>query len=179
MKSIKLGILSVCFFVMLLTSCNLFDPNGAIDDWKKKNESYFTDMKDSAGYVLDTIPASNGGGSYYYKVTAPGDPNSTSPAITDMVLVNYRGKLVNGFVFDETYTGNVIPTDSTTSSVQLYVNTVVRGWTVNLMQMKVGETRSIVLPQELGYGSVGAGGAVSPYSTTIWVVQLLKVYHTN
>ena len=164
---------------MLLTSCNLFDPNGAIDDWKKKNESYFTNMKDSTGYVFDTIPASSGGGSYYYKVTTPGDLNSISTVSTDQVLVNYRGKRVNGSVFDQTYTGNVIPTDSTATPVELYVSDTVRGWQENLEQMKVGETRLIVLPQELGYGPKGAGGAVNPYSTTIWVVQLVQVFHTN
>jgi hypothetical protein len=180
MKSIQYSILSLCMASMLFISCNPIDLTGALSAWKTQNESYFTNMKDSTGYVLYTVPASNGGGSYYYKVTTPGDPNSTSPLSTDQVVVNYRGKLVNGFVFDQTYKGNVIAADTTATPRTFAVSGgIIQGWTDNLMQMKVGETRSIVMPQELGYGSQGSGAAISPYSTTIWVVQLVKVIHTT
>jgi FKBP-type peptidyl-prolyl cis-trans isomerase len=58
------------------------------------------------------------------------------------------------------------------------VNQQVKGFADNLKQMKTGEIRMFVLPQELGYGTVGLANAVSPYSTTIWLVQLVKVIHT-
>jgi len=45
--------------------------------------------------------------------------------------------------------------------------------------MKVGETRIVVLPHELGYGKEGSGPDLTPYSTTIWEVQLVKVYYMN
>ena len=178
MKSIQFSILSLCTFVMLLTSCNMFDPNSIVSAWKTQNDNYFTNMKDSTGYVLYTVPTSSGGGSFYYKITTQGDPNSTSPQTTDQVLVNYRGKLVNGFVFDQTYKGNVIAVDTTaTPRIFSVGGGIIQGWTDNLTQMKVGEIRSIVMPQELGYGAQGSGAAISPYSTTIWVVQLVKVIH--
>ena len=164
---------------MLFVSCNMFDPNSILTAWKTQNENYFTNMKDSTGYVLYTVPTSEGGGSYYYKITTPGDPNSTSPLSTDSVLVNYRGKLVSGFVFDQTYKGNVIAGDTTATPRTFSVSgDIIKGWTDNMLQMKVGEIRSIVMPQELGYGAQGVGAAISPYSTTIWVVQLVKVIHT-
>jgi len=77
-------------------------------------------------------------------------------------------------VFDQTYTGSVISTGTTPST--FYPKSLIPGWTQNLMQMKVGEIRTFVLPQELAYGTAGSG-AIYPYSTTIWVVQLVSVVH--
>ena len=174
MKSIKFSILSLGFLCILITSCSTNDYNNDLTDWKNKNDSYFTNMKDSTAYTLFTIPAGSGGGNYYYKITTPGDVNSTSPVPGDQVKVNYRGKLVSGYVFDQTFSTAVI--DSTAAPRTFYDNQLITGWTDNLLQMKVGETRSIVLPQELGYGAQGSG-PISSYSTTVWVVQLVKVIH--
>lgn len=174
MKSIKISILSLGFLCVIFTSCNVADFNNDLADWKTKNENYFTNMKDSTAYTFYTIPAVNGGGSYYYKITTPGIENSISPVLGDQVMVNYRGKMSNGTVFDQTYAKSVI--DSTATPRTFYDNQLIPGFTANLLQMKVGETRSFVLPQELAYGTQGYS-SVSPYATTIWVVQLIKVIH--
>ena len=174
MKSIKNSILTLGLLCLVFTSCNVSDFNKQLEDWKTLNQSYFTNMKDSTTYTHYTIPDINGGGSYYYKITTPGIENSISPVVGDQVLVNYRGKLVNGVVFDQTYTKTVI--DSTATPRTFYDNQLIPGFTANLLQMKSGETRSFVLPQELAYGTQGYS-TVSPYSTTVWVVQLIKVIH--
>ena len=174
MKTNQFSILALCIFCLIGTSCSINNFDNELADWKSKNESYFTNMKDSTGYTFTTNPASSGGGSYYYKITTPGIENSISPVLGDQVMVNYRGKLVNGYVFDQTFAGAVI--DSTATPRTFYDNQLIPGWTANLLQMKVGETRAIVLPQELGYGAQGYS-TVSPYSTTVWVVELIKVIH--
>jgi len=174
MKTIKFSLLSLSFFCLLFNSCSLIDFDSTLKEWKSQNESYFTNMKDSTSYTFFTYPVSSGSISYYYKITTPGDENSVSPVIGDQVRVNYRGRLVNGNIFDQTFTTKVI--DSNATPITLYDNEVISGWTYNLLQMKVGETRSVVLPQELGYGAQGQG-AISPYSTTIWVIQLVEVIH--
>jgi len=174
MKANQFSILTLCFFCIVLSSCSNTDFDKELAKWKTNNESYFTNMKDSTAYTLFTIPSSSGGGSYYYKITTPGIENSISPVLGDQVVVNYRGQLVNGYVFDQTFTRAVI--DSTATPRTFYDNQLITGWTDNLIRMKVGETRSIVLPQNLGYGAQGSG-PISPYSTTVWVVQLIKVIH--
>ncbi len=176
MKSTLSGILTFVVILLIITSCVSIDPTTDYSAWKKLNDSYFTNMKDSTGYTLYTIPASSGGSSFYYNVTTPGDPKSMSPLATDKVTVDYRGQLITGYIFDQNYSGTVIPPDSVATPNTFYANQLVRGWTANLIQMKVGETRDIILPQELGYGSIGAG-FISPYSTTVWTVHLIKVIH--
>ena len=179
MKSIQFSILSLCFFLMLMTSCNKDDSAAAMDDWKSENVAYFGGMASTDGYILYTIPETSGGGSYYYTVLFAGDQNSTSPVDNDRVTISYRGTMINGNVFTQTYTSVAMPTDSTATPETVYVNQQVKGFADNLKQMKTGEIRMFVLPQELGYGSAGLTNSVSPYSTTIWLVQLVKVIHTN
>lgn len=173
MKPNQLIYLSLFLSLFLIPSCKTEDPAGVYADWKLQNDNYFTNMKDSTGYVLYNIPENRGGGSFYYKTTTPGDQGSVSPLIDDIVVVHYRGKMINGTVFDQTYTGAVPANDSTATPGTFYVKTLIRGWRENLLQMKAGETRTIVLPQQLGYGAVGAGMAIAPYSTTVWEVQLV------
>ena len=179
MKRITFGILTLTAFLVLITSCNKYDTAEAFAAWKTQNETYFANYKDSADYVLYTIPASSGGGSYYYKVTLQGDLASVSPTVNERVSVNYRGKLINGIIFDQTYQGKILQGDTTAVPRLFYPKQLIRGWMENLKQMKTGEVRTIVLPQELGYGSVGAAPVISPYSTTIWDVQLVNINHLN
>jgi len=179
MKRITFSILSLTAVLVLITSCSSNDPAGTYADWKIKNDTYFTNYKDSTGYVLYTIPASSGGGSFYYKVSVAGDPGSVSPTVDEQVLVNYRGKMISGVVFDQTYQGKILQGDTTAVPRLFYPKQLIRGWMENLKQMKTGEIRTIVLPQELGYGSAGVSHMISPYSTTIWVIQLVSFNHVN
>ena len=175
MKRNLFNILAVTAILALMTSCNKFDPLEAFGPWKTRNDTYFATYKDSTSYVLNTIPASSGGGSYYYKIKVQGDPASVSPTANDQISVNYRGKMIDGTVFDQTFEGVALPDDGTAITKSFYVKGLIRGWQENMLQMKVGEIRTIVLPQELGYGSVGASPSVAPYSVTLWEVQLVKI----
>ena len=55
------------------------------------------------------------------------------------------------------------------------VGQVIQGWDQGLLGMKVGGRRKLVIPPHLGYGERGAGGAIKPGETLVFVVDLLGV----
>jgi len=102
-----------------------------------------------------------------YMVVKEGDGEMPTAAST--VTVHYTGTLLDGTVFD--------------SSVQrgepatFPVNGVIGGWTEALQMMKVGSSWKLFIPYHLAYGDQGAGGAIGPYSTLIFDVELLSIVH--
>ena len=62
-----------------------------------------------------------------------------------------------------------------TFSFQLGAGKVIGGWDQGVAGMKVGGRRRLTIPSHLGYGERGAGGAIGPNETLVFVVDLLGV----
>jgi FKBP-type peptidyl-prolyl cis-trans isomerase len=52
---------------------------------------------------------------------------------------------------------------------------VIRGWDEGVKGMKVGGTRVLTIPPDMGYGARGAGGVIPPNATLLFEVELLDV----
>lgn len=52
---------------------------------------------------------------------------------------------------------------------------VIQGWDQGVQGMKVGGTRVLTIPADLGYGARGAGGVIPPNATLVFEVDLLAV----
>lgn len=100
-----------------------------------------------------------------YKVIEQG--NGPVPTNDQTVTVKYEGRLIDGTVFDSSYTRNPDTTDFKPSQV-------IKGWTEALTMMPVGSKWELYIPQELGYGERNAG-KIPPYSALIFTVELISV----
>jgi peptidylprolyl isomerase len=52
---------------------------------------------------------------------------------------------------------------------------VIAGWQQGIPGMKVGGRRLLVIPSDLGYGAQGAGGAIGPNETLVFVVDVIGI----
>jgi len=87
----------------------------------------------------------------------------------DTVEVHYTGWLTNGTKFDSS------KDRGTPFSFRLGGGQVIKGWDEGVAGMKVGGTRKLTIPSDLGYGSRGAGRAIPPDATLVFEVELLGV----
>ena len=60
-------------------------------------------------------------------------------------------------------------------SFKLGAGQVIPGWDRGVAGMKVGGRRRLTIPPDLGYGARGAGSAIAPNETLVFVVDLLGV----
>lgn len=110
----------------------------------------------------------------YMKFLASGDESSLSPLYKDTVSVHYRGSLINGTVFDQSFSGDW--NEDVALSTSFAANEVIVGWTIALQTMKVGDHVMLYIPQGMAYGETGSG-SIRGYSTLIFDLRLEGFKH--
>lgn len=89
-----------------------------------------------------------------------------SPKHGQTVTVHYTGSLLDGRIFDSSVQRG--------TPAQFAIGQVIEGWNEALKTMTVGEQRTLIIPPELGYGTMGYPGVIPPNSYLIFDVELIK-----
>lgn len=101
-----------------------------------------------------------------YQVLRPGSGERPMP--TSKVRVNYEGKLLDGTVFDSSY--------SRGQPIEFGLDQVIKGWSEGVSLMPTGSKYRFWIPGELAYGEQGTpGGPIGPNATLTFDVELLNV----
>jgi len=89
------------------------------------------------------------------------------------VKVHYTGWTMDGKKFDSSLDRG------TPFKFKLGAGSVIKGWYLGVVGMRVGGKRELIIPPELGYGERGAGNAIAPNATLKFVIELLGVKGPN
>ncbi len=97
-----------------------------------------------------------------------GDGGVANPG--DMVEVHYVGVAFStGEEFDASWNrGDPL-------QFELGAGEVIAGWDQGVQGMKVGGRRQLIIPPDLAYGDRGAGYAIAPGETLIFVCDLVSI----
>lgn len=97
-----------------------------------------------------------------------------APTAASKVRTHYRGKLLSGVLFDQSYEGEA-PAASDMPA-EFGVGQVIKGWTEALQLMKPGAHYKLYIPSELAYGERGTpGGPIGPNEILVFDVHLVEV----
>jgi len=94
-----------------------------------------------------------------YKVLTPG--KGKNPTDTDVALINYEGKLLDGTTFDKSQQPTPMP-----------IKGVVPGFSEALKLMSKGAKFRVWIPAKLGYGDKGAG-PIPANATLVFDIELI------
>ena len=100
-----------------------------------------------------------------YKILKAGDGPKPTPG--DTVVVHYRGTLLDGTEFDNSYARKqpaIFP-----------LKRVIKGWREALPLMTAGSKWRLFVPSRLAYGARGNGHTIGPNATLIFEVELIDV----
>lgn len=168
---------SAMLLMPALSSC-LKDKDDGLDTWKSDNDKYFVaqmDTTDAAGQL------------YYERYTPVWQPGITllirwhkrpadyatrmKPMDNSLVNIKYEGRLYNGTVFNNSYS-------STTYGDSIYrcrPSALVPGFWAALTQMVPGDSVTVVIPSQAGYGASGHGSSIKPYSALTFDIKLKDI----
>lgn len=131
---------------------------GTKKDYKMENKAFLKRIATEPDVV--SLPS---GVLYKRNRVGEGDKHPTKRSI---VMVYYRGTLMDGTVFDENF-GQPYP-----EAIRL--TEVIEGWREALPFMNVGDSFTIYIPYELGYGN-RKSGKIPAFSSLVFDVELLGI----
>ena len=172
MKKFLYTVIMAVVAITMLDSCLGKSIEDEYKDWRQKNDAWFEQQALSGQYTM---------------LTAAWDPSAKTlirwhndtmltkgnlkPLITSTVDAIYKLKLYDGTAIDSSYVSG-----STDSIYRSVVNQNVEGWMIAMTHMHVGDSCTIIIPYQQGYGSSQRSDILVPYSNLVFDIKLVDIY---
>jgi FKBP-type peptidyl-prolyl cis-trans isomerase FklB len=130
----------------------------AIAKNKKAGEAFLAENKKKE----DVVVTASG---LQYKILTKG--SGEKPAAGSNVTVHYKGTLIDGTVFDSSY--------SRGEAAELSLGQVIKGWQEVVPMMTTGSKWQVYVPADLAYGDRAASEVIGPASTLIFDIELISI----
>ncbi len=124
---------------------------------KKEGDAFLAENKKKEGWKTTAD-------GLQYKVLKVG--KGPRPKADQTVTVNYRGTLINGTEFDNTFKRHQTASQPVTQFI--------KGWIEALEMMPVGSRWELAVPPDLAYGNRGAGQLIGPESVLLFELELIS-----
>jgi len=123
-------LLFIASLLFIFASCNTYSEQ-ELEGFDKEIQAYIKKNK----LDLDASPSG-----LYFKITKKGDGRLIR--YTDSVSISYKGKLLNGRIFDYTK-----------EPLTFAVKGLIGGWKEALLSCKKGSEVVMIIPPQIGYGN--------------------------
>lgn len=145
----KNKILVLLFLGVISLSACLKDNNTYVDPGKVINEQFTKDSLLMSQFIIDEdIDTSGVVYGILYQILEPGAGNHVYTQ-NSKITVKYKGRLLNGTVFDETTGG---------AERNFILGGLIRGWQIGLQKIQKGGKIRLIIPSFYGYGSTPRNG---------------------
>ena len=131
---------------------------GKIDKEKAAGQAFLAANKANEGVV--ELPQG-----LQYTVIKEG--TGTQPQLSDSVKAHYKGSLLNGKEFDNSFKRG--------EPFTAPLRALIKGWQIALPMMKEGSHWRLWIPSDLAYGDRGAGNDIPGGATLVFEVELLEI----
>ena len=126
--------------------------------YRLENEQFLKDMAQCEGVITHKSGV-------LFKVLQQGT-DKMKPNLRSIVTVNYRGELINGREFDNSWKRDC--------PEALRLVEVIDGWKIALQEMCVGDRWMVYIPAKFGYGNRNSG-PIPANSTLVFEIELCSI----
>lgn len=134
---------------------------GRKEEYKLQNEQYLEALR--AEQDIKELPC---GILYRILEEGNGGAGGSTPRLNSIVTVHYKGALINGREFDNSWKRNC--------PEAFRLSEVIEGWQIALQRMRIGDRWIVYIPYGMGYGK-RSSGPIPAFSTLVFEVQLLGI----
>lgn len=166
---------ALAFITCICSACNQ-STNYENSTTAIANHNEQTDTNNTKQITKDAMNIQTTESGLQYIVLKEAEATAEQPHVGAMVHVHYTGWLYNeqatenkGKKFDSSHDRG------TPLQFIVGVGQVIKGWDEALLDMKVGESRRLIIPAHLAYGSHAVGNLIPASATLVFDVELISI----